>query len=86
MVDDNATNGRVLHYQLAALNMPDEYASSAEKALRMLRAAAAAGMPYRLAILDQQRRKEHQRFALGTAWKIFDPGRSQQSGDSLRSG
>ena len=33
VVDDNATNGRVLHYQLAALNMPDEYASSAEKAL-----------------------------------------------------
>jgi two-component system sensor histidine kinase/response regulator len=27
VVDDNATNGRVLHYQLAALNMPDEYAS-----------------------------------------------------------
>jgi two-component system sensor histidine kinase/response regulator len=54
VVDDNATNGRVLHYQLAALDMPDEYASSAEKALRMLRAAAAAGMPYRLAILDMQ--------------------------------
>ena len=54
VVDDNATNGRVLHYQLAALNMPDEYASSAEKALCMLRAAVAAGIPYRLAILDMQ--------------------------------
>ena len=54
VVDDNATNGRVLHYQLAALNMPDEYASSAEKALCMLRAAVAAGIPFRLAILDMQ--------------------------------
>ena len=54
VVDDNATNGRVLHYQLAGLNMPDEYASSGEKALRMLRTAATAGTPYRLAILDMQ--------------------------------
>jgi CheY-like chemotaxis protein len=48
------TNGRVLHYQLAALDMRDEYASSAEKALTMLRAAVESGAPYRLAILDMQ--------------------------------
>jgi two-component system, sensor histidine kinase and response regulator len=54
VVDDNATNGRMLHYQLASFTMHDEYASSAKKALRMLRAAATAGTPYRLAILDMQ--------------------------------
>ena len=52
VVDDNATNGRVLHNQLAALKMPDDYASSGENALLMLHAAAAADTPYRLAILD----------------------------------
>jgi signal transduction histidine kinase/CheY-like chemotaxis protein len=54
VVDDNLTNGRVLHYQLAALDMRDEYASSAAKALSMLRAAVESGLPYRLAILDMQ--------------------------------
>jgi two-component system sensor histidine kinase/response regulator len=54
VVDDNSTNGRVLHYQLAAWNMRDEYASSAEQALHMLHTAAASGFPYRLAILDMQ--------------------------------
>jgi two-component system, sensor histidine kinase and response regulator len=54
VVDDNRTNGRILHYQLAVLNMHDDYASSAEEALQMLRAAAAAGTPYPLAILDMQ--------------------------------
>lgn len=54
VVDDNMTNGRVLHYQLAALDMRDDYASSAEKALTMLRAAVEAGVPYHLAILDMQ--------------------------------
>ncbi len=54
VVDDNATNGRVLHYQLAALDMRDDYAPSGEKALHMLRTAIASGDPYRLAILDMQ--------------------------------
>ena len=54
VVDDNATNGRVLHYQLAALDMRHDYAPSAEKALQLLRSAAASGTPYRLAILDMQ--------------------------------
>jgi two-component system, sensor histidine kinase and response regulator len=54
VVDDNPTNGRGLHYQLAGLSVRDEYASSAEEALRMLRTAAAASTPYRLAILDMQ--------------------------------
>ena len=54
VVDDNRTNGRVLHYQLAALNLRNDYASSAQKALQMLRAAVAIGAPYRLAILDMQ--------------------------------
>jgi two-component system sensor histidine kinase/response regulator len=54
VVDDNLTNGRVLHYQLAALDMRDDYASSAEQALIMLRAALESGVPYLLAILDMQ--------------------------------
>ena len=54
IVDDNPTNGRVLHYQLAALNMRNEYASTAEKALEMLRTAVASSAPYDLAILDMQ--------------------------------
>jgi two-component system, sensor histidine kinase and response regulator len=54
VVDDNATNGRVLHYQLAALDMRHDYAPSAEKALQLLRSAAVSGTPYRLAILDMQ--------------------------------
>jgi two-component system sensor histidine kinase/response regulator len=54
VVDDNRTNGRILHYQLAALNMDDDYASSAAEALQMLRAAAAVGAPYHLVILDMQ--------------------------------
>jgi two-component system sensor histidine kinase/response regulator len=54
VVDDNRTNGRILHYQLSGLNMHDDYASSAEEALQMLRAAAVAGTPYPLAILDMQ--------------------------------
>jgi two-component system, sensor histidine kinase and response regulator len=54
VVDDNVTNGRVLHYQLAGLEIRDEYASSGERALTMLRAAVESGVPYRLAILDMQ--------------------------------
>jgi two-component system, sensor histidine kinase and response regulator len=54
VVDDSHANGRVLHYQLTALNMRDEYASSGEEALHMLRTAASAGIPYCLAILDMQ--------------------------------
>ncbi|MBV8352582.1 MAG: response regulator [Verrucomicrobia bacterium] len=54
VVDDNATNGLVLHYQLAGWNMRDDHASSAEDALDMLRAAAASGDPYHVAILDMQ--------------------------------
>jgi two-component system, sensor histidine kinase and response regulator len=54
IVDDNPTNGRVLHYQLAALNLRNEYASTAEKALQMLRTAVASSNPYDLAILDMQ--------------------------------
>ena len=54
VVDDNPTSGRVLHYQLAALSVRDEYASSAKEALRMLRIAASAHTPYRVAILDMQ--------------------------------
>jgi two-component system sensor histidine kinase/response regulator len=54
VVDDNPTNGRLLHYQLAALSMRAEYASSGPKALLMLRKAADAGAPYPVAILDMQ--------------------------------
>ena len=54
VVDDNRTNGRILHYQLSALGLRDDYASSGEEALRLLRAAAASNTPYSLAILDMQ--------------------------------
>jgi two-component system, sensor histidine kinase and response regulator len=54
VVDDNRTSARVLHYQLAAWRVRDEYASSAKEALGTLRTAASAKTPYRLAILDME--------------------------------
>jgi two-component system, sensor histidine kinase and response regulator len=54
IVDDNATNRTILHYQLSAWGMLDECAPGAAEALVMLRRAAAEGDPFPLAILDMQ--------------------------------
>jgi PAS domain S-box-containing protein len=52
IVDDNAANRDVVHYQLCAWNGCDGQAEDGAQALEMLRSAAARGVPYALAILD----------------------------------
>jgi len=54
VVDDNATNRKVLRYQVSCWGMEVDEASDAATALDMLRAQAIAGSPYDLAILDMQ--------------------------------
>jgi len=54
IVDDNATNRKILQYQTAAWRMSHGSAASGEEALQMLRDAAAAGKPFELVILDMQ--------------------------------
>src|SRR5215469_15802073 len=54
IVDDNATNREILHYQLLAWKIQNASASSGMEALHMLRQAAAEGAPFDLAILDMQ--------------------------------
>ncbi len=54
IVDDNATNREILHYQLLAWKIQNASASSGEEALRLLRNAASQGLPFDLAILDMQ--------------------------------
>ncbi|MGB3681619.1 MAG: PAS domain S-box protein [Rubrobacteraceae bacterium] len=54
IVDDNDTNRRILHGQLAAWGMESEGAESARKGLEALRSAAESGEPYDLALLDMQ--------------------------------
>jgi Response regulator receiver domain len=54
MVDDNATNRRILRHQLETRRMHVDAASGGEEALRMLRSAVGAGRPYGLALLDVQ--------------------------------
>jgi CheY-like chemotaxis protein/HPt (histidine-containing phosphotransfer) domain-containing protein len=54
IVDDNATNREILHYQLLAWKIQNASSSSGAEALTMLREAAAAGSPYDLVILDMQ--------------------------------
>jgi signal transduction histidine kinase/CheY-like chemotaxis protein len=54
VVDDNATNRRILRHQLETRRMRVDTASGGEEALRMLRSAAEAGRPYGLALLDVQ--------------------------------
>jgi signal transduction histidine kinase/CheY-like chemotaxis protein len=54
LVDDNATNRRILRHQLETRRMHVDTASGGEEALRMLRAAAGVGRPYGLALLDVQ--------------------------------
>jgi PAS domain S-box-containing protein len=52
IVDDNATNRKILSHQLSSWEMTHEEADSGVRALELLRAAAMSGTPYDLAILD----------------------------------
>jgi signal transduction histidine kinase/DNA-binding response OmpR family regulator len=52
IVDDNATNRKILSHQLSSWGMIHEEADSGVRALELLRAAAAQGAAYDLAILD----------------------------------
>jgi PAS domain S-box-containing protein len=54
IVDDNATNRKILHHQLTQWRMPNEEAASGIEALVILRREARAGRPFHLAILDMQ--------------------------------
>src|SRR2546427_2009911 len=52
IVDDNATNRKILSHQLGSWGMIHQEADSGFQALELLRAAAAEGVPYDLAVLD----------------------------------
>jgi len=54
VVDDNATNREILHNQVVGWGMSNGSAASGAEALALLRAAAAAGRPYDLVLLDWQ--------------------------------
>jgi signal transduction histidine kinase/DNA-binding response OmpR family regulator/HAMP domain-containing protein len=54
VVDDNATNRRILYHQLGVWQMQAGSAASGREALEKLRTAAEAGQPYHLALLDMQ--------------------------------
>ena len=54
IVDDNATNRKILKHQLENWKAQTEIAEDGPEALRRLRAAATAGRPYELALLDMQ--------------------------------
>ncbi|HEY0793092.1 MAG TPA: response regulator [Chthoniobacterales bacterium] len=54
VVDDNDVNRRILRHQVAAWKMQVGSAAGGAEALEQLRAAAAAGRPYELALLDVQ--------------------------------
>jgi signal transduction histidine kinase/AmiR/NasT family two-component response regulator/HPt (histidine-containing phosphotransfer) domain-containing protein len=54
IVDDNATNREILHYQLLAWKIQNAAAGSGMEALQMLREAASGGSPFDLVILDMQ--------------------------------
>jgi CheY-like chemotaxis protein len=54
IVDDNATNRKVLMGQLALCRMDAVCASSADEALALMRQAAHAGKPFEVAVLDHQ--------------------------------
>jgi PAS domain S-box-containing protein len=54
VVDDNATNRQILRHQIFAWKMQKGSAASGFEALEMLRAAAASGTPYDIALLDMQ--------------------------------
>lgn len=52
VVDDNSTNRRILEEMVRGWGMRPNSASGGERALALLRDAAAAGQPYRLVLLD----------------------------------
>jgi PAS domain S-box-containing protein len=52
IVDDNATNRKILSHQLSSWDANHDEADSGTRALDLLRSAAAQGAPYDLAILD----------------------------------
>jgi two-component system sensor histidine kinase/response regulator len=54
IIDDNATNRKLVHHQITSWGMPNNAAANGPEALRLLRREAAAGDPYRIAILDMQ--------------------------------
>jgi two-component system, sensor histidine kinase and response regulator len=54
IVDDNATNREILHYQLLAWKIQNTSSSGGAEALQILREAVAAGSPFDLVILDMQ--------------------------------
>ena len=54
IVDDNATNRKILRHQLNQWHMPNEQAASGVEALAILRREAREGHPFPLAILDMQ--------------------------------
>jgi signal transduction histidine kinase/CheY-like chemotaxis protein/HPt (histidine-containing phosphotransfer) domain-containing protein len=71
VVDDNATNRQILNRQLLAWNIVTGSAASGDEALTILRAAAADGKPYDVALLDV-RMSEMDGLALARAIKA-DP-------------
>jgi two-component system, sensor histidine kinase and response regulator len=52
LVDDNATNRKILHYQVSAWGMRDSVASSGPAALNLLRKGTAFADPFSMMILD----------------------------------
>jgi two-component system, sensor histidine kinase and response regulator len=54
LVDDNATNRKILHRQIEIWGMRDGIAENAAQAIEMMRDAIHSGDPYDLAILDMQ--------------------------------
>jgi PAS domain S-box-containing protein len=54
IVDDNATNRRILRHYVSAWRMQPEAVADANHGLATLRDAAAAGLPYDLVLLDYQ--------------------------------
>jgi PAS domain S-box-containing protein len=54
VVDDNATNRKILHHFVISWGMRNGSAADAREALKLLREAAHMGDPYRLVLLDYQ--------------------------------
>jgi two-component system, sensor histidine kinase and response regulator len=54
VVDDNATNRKVMMGQLSMCGMDPVCASSADEAIALLRQAAVVGRPFEIALLDHQ--------------------------------
>ena len=54
VIDDNATNRKLVHHQITSWGMRNGDADSGKEALAILRREAATGDPYRIAILDMQ--------------------------------